>query len=93
MVSEALFWSVSRVLRRPLCSVSASESPRTSSTSLKGRAKFLNHRYAGVLDSFLPFYTFERRLDSWRELMVRAVVGAMLAAAIEQISHEHSFDD
>jgi translocation protein SEC62 len=49
--------------------------------------------YAGVLDSFLPFYTFERRLDSWRELMVRAVVGAMLAAAIEQISHEHSFDD
>lgn len=49
--------------------------------------------YAGVLDSFLPFYTFDRRLDSWRELVVRLVVGVMLAAAIEQISHEHSFDD
>jgi translocation protein SEC62 len=49
--------------------------------------------YAGILDSFLPFYTFERRLDDLQALVVRLVVGVMLGCAIQQISLEHSFDD
>ena len=49
--------------------------------------------YAGILDSFLPFYTFERRLDDLQALAVRLIVGIMLACAVQQISLEHSFDD
>ena len=35
--------------------------------------------YAGILDSFLPFYTFERRLDDLQALAVRAADATAVA--------------
>lgn len=49
--------------------------------------------YAGILDSFLPFYTFDRREDQFKELCVRAFFGIILACAAHEISLEHSFED
>lgn len=49
--------------------------------------------YAGILDSFLPVYSFVRREDRWKELMVRAFFGIILSCAVHEISLEHSFED
>jgi len=49
--------------------------------------------YAGIIDSFLPFYSFERREDQFKELLVRAFFGIVIACAAHEISLEHSFED
>mmetsp|Transcript_7879 Transcript_7879/g.18416 ORF Transcript_7879/g.18416 Transcript_7879/m.18416 type:complete len:351 (+) Transcript_7879:86-1138(+) len=53
----------------------------------------LNDEYCGFLDSFQPFYSWEKRKDDLLMLAVRFGSVIITAAALEQISQTHSLSD
>jgi len=53
----------------------------------------INDEYCGFLDSFQPFYSWEKRKDDWLTLLVRFGSLAIVAAAAEQISQTMSLND
>lgn len=53
----------------------------------------LNDEYCGFLDSFQPFYSWEKRKDDALMLLVRFVSLAIAAVAIQQIAETHSLAD
>lgn len=53
----------------------------------------LNDEYCGFLDSFKPAYSFDKRQDDIIMLLVRFGSLAIVAVAVEQISHTCSLDD
>lgn len=53
----------------------------------------LNDEYCGFLDSFQPFYSWEKRKDDALMLVVRFGSLAITAVAIQQIAETHSLDD
>jgi len=53
----------------------------------------LNDEYCGILDSFKPLYSFERRKDTFTMIGVRAVTLIVLVVAAQEISRTHSLSD
>merc|ERR1719343_959536 len=53
----------------------------------------LNDEYCGFLDSFQPFYSFEKRKDEALMLFVRFGSLAITAVAVQQIAETTSLDD
>ena len=53
----------------------------------------LNDEYCGFVDSFKPFYSFERRRDSKLVVLIRFGVLAMMGLAVNEISKTHSLSD
>mmetsp|Transcript_97619 Transcript_97619/g.173873 ORF Transcript_97619/g.173873 Transcript_97619/m.173873 type:complete len:350 (+) Transcript_97619:73-1122(+) len=53
----------------------------------------LNDEYCGFLDSFQPFYSWEKRKDDALMLLVRFVSLAIVAVAVQQIAETTSLED
>mmetsp|Transcript_95419 Transcript_95419/g.239143 ORF Transcript_95419/g.239143 Transcript_95419/m.239143 type:complete len:356 (-) Transcript_95419:88-1155(-) len=53
----------------------------------------LNDEYCGFLDSFQPFYSWEKRKDDALMLLVRLGSLAIVAVAVQQIAETHSLAD
>merc|ERR1711974_383974 len=53
----------------------------------------LNDEYCGFLDSFQPFYSWDKRKDDPLMLLVRFGSLAIVAVAVQQIAETHSLDD
>jgi len=53
----------------------------------------INDEYCGFLDSFKPFYSWDKRSDDALMLLVRFVSLAITAVAVQQIAETHSMAD
>mmetsp|Transcript_10669 Transcript_10669/g.30816 ORF Transcript_10669/g.30816 Transcript_10669/m.30816 type:complete len:215 (-) Transcript_10669:3298-3942(-) len=48
---------------------------------------------AGVLDSFIPAYSFEYRADDWKMFAIRVFCFVLLCGGLYQLNQVHSVDD
>jgi len=53
----------------------------------------INDEYCGFVDSFKPFYSWDRRKDDFLMLLVRFVSLGITAVAVQQIAETHSMSD